>query len=110
MAENVNERVEPSAAAEEIYVELDDLDSGSLHIRGWARTAMPSAQRCGCRRATLFSDAAQGYQRKLAVDGGVLTTIPTPGHSRSANAAGAISDLNHSRGLAFQIAKISGEP
>ena len=34
-AENVNERVEPANAADEIYVGLDDLDSGNLHIRRW---------------------------------------------------------------------------
>jgi len=33
IVENVNERVEPSTAEEEIYVGLDDLDSGSLHSR-----------------------------------------------------------------------------
>ena len=33
IVENVNERVEPSTAAETIYVGLDDLDSGSLHSR-----------------------------------------------------------------------------
>ncbi len=35
VVENVNERVEPRTAAEEICVGLDDLDSGSLHIRRW---------------------------------------------------------------------------
>ena len=33
IVENVNERVEPSTAEEEIYVGLDDFDSGSLHSR-----------------------------------------------------------------------------
>jgi hypothetical protein len=37
VVENINERVEPSTAAEEIYVGLDDLDSGSLHIRRWGK-------------------------------------------------------------------------
>src|SRR5437868_7986858 len=37
VVENVNERVEPSTAAAEIYVGLDDLDSGSLHIRRWGK-------------------------------------------------------------------------
>jgi len=30
-ADSINERVEPSDAADEIYVGLDDLDPGSLH-------------------------------------------------------------------------------
>ena len=37
VVENVNERVEPADAAEEIYVGLDDLDSGSLHLRRWGK-------------------------------------------------------------------------
>ncbi len=32
-AESINVRVEPADASEEIYVGLDDLDSGCLHIR-----------------------------------------------------------------------------
>ncbi|MGI8601817.1 MAG: hypothetical protein ACR2OZ_02330, partial [Verrucomicrobiales bacterium] len=36
-AESVNVRVEPADAAEEVYVGLDDLDSGCLHIRRWGK-------------------------------------------------------------------------
>ncbi len=36
-AGSVNERVEPATAADEIYVGLDDLDSGALHIRRWGK-------------------------------------------------------------------------
>jgi len=34
-AESINEHVDPSDAAEKIYVGLDDLDSSNLHIRRW---------------------------------------------------------------------------
>ena len=36
-AESVNVRVEPAYAAEEVYVGLDDLDPGCLHIRRWGK-------------------------------------------------------------------------
>ncbi len=43
VVENVNERVEPADAAEEIYVGLDDLDSGSLQslVRGSFAARLP---------------------------------------------------------------------
>jgi hypothetical protein len=40
--ENVNEHVDPADAAKEIYVGLDDLDSGSLHIRRCGKGRDPS--------------------------------------------------------------------
>lgn len=59
VVENVNERVEPSTAAEEIYVGLDDLDSSSLHIRRWgngpcSRGDAGGLHPQGCLRAFLL--------------------------------------------------------
>ena len=36
-AQSINERVEPSEAAEDIYVGLEHLDPQSLHIRRWGK-------------------------------------------------------------------------
>ena len=36
-ADSANERVEPANAVDDIYVGLEDLDSGSLHIRRWGK-------------------------------------------------------------------------
>ena len=41
VVDNVNERVEPSDAGEDIYVGLDDLDSGNLHLVELAATCGP---------------------------------------------------------------------
>lgn len=65
--ENVNERVEPSAAAEAIYVGLDDLDSGSLHIRRWGKGSDVIGTKLGFRKGDVIFGRRRAYQRKLAV-------------------------------------------
>ena len=66
-AENVNERVEPSTAAEEIYVGLDDLDSGSLHIRRWGKGSDVIGTKLRFRKGDIIFGRRRAYQRKLAV-------------------------------------------
>ncbi|MGA3267316.1 MAG: restriction endonuclease subunit S [Verrucomicrobiota bacterium] len=66
-AESVNERVEPADAAEEIYVGLDDLDSGSLHIRRWGKGNDVIGTKLRFRKGEIIFGRRRAYQRKLAV-------------------------------------------
>jgi restriction endonuclease S subunit len=66
-AESVNERVEPSTAAEAIYVGLDDLDSGSLHIRRWGKGSDVIGTKLRFRKGDSIFGRRRAYQRKLAV-------------------------------------------
>ena len=66
-AESVNERVEPADAAAEIYVGLDDLDSGSLHIRRWGKGSDVIGTKLRFRKGDVIFGRRRAYQRKLAV-------------------------------------------
>ena len=66
-AESVNERVEPANAAEEIYVGLDDLDSGNLHIRRWGKGSDVIGTKLRFRKGNIIFGRRRAYQRKLAV-------------------------------------------
>jgi len=66
-AESVNQRVEPSEAAEEIYVGLDDLDSQNLHIRRWGKGSDVIGTKLRFRKGDIIFGRRRAYQRKLAV-------------------------------------------
>jgi len=66
-ADSINERVEPADAAEEIYVGLDDLDSGSLHIRRWGKGSDVIGTKLRFRKGDIIFGRRRAYQRKLAV-------------------------------------------
>ena len=66
-AENVNERVEPADAAEEIYVGLEHLDSGSLRIRRWGKGSDVIGTKLRFRQGDIIFGRRRAYQRKLAV-------------------------------------------
>ena len=66
-AESVNKRVEPADAASDIYVGLDDLDSGSLHIRRWGRGSDVIGTKLRFREGDIIFGRRRAYQRKLAV-------------------------------------------
>lgn len=66
-AVNVNERVEPVDAADEIYVGLDDLDPGSLHIRRWGKGSDVIGTKLRFRHGDIIFGRRRAYQRKLAV-------------------------------------------
>lgn len=66
-AENVNERVEPTEASEEIYVGLEHLDSGSLHIRRWGKGSDVIRTKLRFRKGDIIFGRRRAYQRKLAV-------------------------------------------
>jgi restriction endonuclease S subunit len=66
-ADSINERVEPVNAAEEIYVGLDDLDPGSLHIRRWGKGSDVIGTKLRFRKGDIIFGRRRAYQRKLAV-------------------------------------------
>jgi type I restriction enzyme M protein len=67
IADSINERVEPADAADEIYVGLDDLDPGSLHIRRWGKGSDVIGTKLRFRKGDIIFGRRRAYQRKLAV-------------------------------------------
>jgi type I restriction enzyme M protein len=66
-ADSVNERIEPSAAADEIYVGLDDLASDSLHIQRWGKGSDVIGTKLRFSKGDVIFGRRRAYQRKLAV-------------------------------------------
>ena len=66
-AESINERVEPADAAEEIYVGLDDMDSGSLHLSRWGKGSDVIGTKLRFCKGDIIFGRRRAYQRKLAV-------------------------------------------
>ena len=66
-ADSIGERVEPAGAADEIYVGLDDLDSGCLHIRRWGKGSDVIGTKLRFRKGDIIFGRRRAYQRKLAV-------------------------------------------
>jgi len=66
-ADSVDERIEPADAAEEIYVGLEHLDSGSLHIRRWGKGSDVIGTKLRFRKGDVIFGRRRAYQRKLAV-------------------------------------------
>lgn len=66
-ADSIGERIEPIDAAEEIYVGLDDLDSGSLHIRRWGKGSDVIGTKLRFQKGDIIFGRRRAYQRKLAV-------------------------------------------
>jgi type I restriction enzyme, S subunit len=66
-ADSINDRVEPANAAEAVYVGLDDLDSGSLHIRRWGKGSDVIGTKLRFRKSDIIFGRRRAYQRKLAV-------------------------------------------
>ncbi|PKN60887.1 MAG: hypothetical protein CVU53_00815 [Deltaproteobacteria bacterium HGW-Deltaproteobacteria-11] len=66
-AESINERVEPSEAAEDIYVGLEHLEKQSLHIRRWGKGSDVIGTKLRFRKGDIIFGRRRAYQRKLAV-------------------------------------------
>ncbi|MEK6321014.1 MAG: N-6 DNA methylase [Acidobacteriota bacterium] len=66
-AESVNERVEPADAADDNYVGLEHLDSGSLHIRRSGKGSDVIGTKLRFRKGDIIFGRRRAYQRKLAV-------------------------------------------
>ncbi len=66
-AESVNERVDPSAAGDEIYVGLEHLDPQDLHIRRWGKGSDVIGTKLRFQKGDVIFGRRRAYQRKLAV-------------------------------------------
>lgn len=66
-ADSIGERVEPATAAEEIYVGLDDLDSGNLHVQRWGKGSDVIGTKLRFQKGDIIFGRRRAYQRKLAV-------------------------------------------
>ena len=66
-AQSINERVEPSEAAEDIYVGLEHLDPQSLHIRRWGKGSDVIGTKLRFRNGDIIFGRRRAYQRKLTV-------------------------------------------
>lgn len=67
IVENVHERVEPTDAADEVYVGLEHLDSGCLHVRRSGKGSDVIGTKLRFRRGDVIFGRRRAYQRKLAV-------------------------------------------
>ncbi|MEI7636532.1 MAG: restriction endonuclease subunit S [Syntrophus sp. (in: bacteria)] len=66
-ADSINERVEPSEAAEDIYVGLEHLAPQNLHIRRWGKGSDVIGTKLRFRKGDIIFGRRRAYQRKLAV-------------------------------------------
>lgn len=66
-ARSINERVEPSEAAEDIYVGLEHLDPQNLHIRRWGKGSDVTGTKLRFQKGDIIFGRRRAYQRKLAV-------------------------------------------
>ncbi|MCX5825546.1 MAG: restriction endonuclease subunit S [Deltaproteobacteria bacterium] len=66
-ADSINERVEPSDAAEDIYVGLEHLDPQNLHIRCWGKGSDVIGTKLRFRKGDIIFGRRRAYQRKLTV-------------------------------------------
>ena len=66
-AENINVRVEPADAAEEVYVGLEHLDPGDLRISRWGKGSDVTGTKLRFQRGDVIFGRRRAYQRKLAV-------------------------------------------
>jgi restriction endonuclease S subunit len=66
-AKSINERVDPSEAAEDVYVGLEHLDPESLHIRRWGKGSDVIGTKLRFQKGDNIFGRRRAYQRKLAV-------------------------------------------
>jgi len=67
IAENVAVRVDPAKAETEIYVGLEHLDPGTLHLRRWGRPSDVTGQKLVFKKGDVIFGRRRAYQRKLAI-------------------------------------------
>ncbi len=65
-AQSINERVDPSDAAEDVYVGLEHLDPESLHIRRWGKGSDVIGTKLRFQKGDIIFGRRRAYQRKLA--------------------------------------------
>lgn len=66
-AQSINERIDPSEAAEDVYVGLEHLDPESLRIRRWGKGSDVIGTKLRFQKGDIIFGRRRAYQRKLAV-------------------------------------------
>lgn len=67
IADNIAERVDPANAATDIYVGLEHLDPGTIHLRQWGHPSDVTGQKLVFKKGDVIFGRRRAYQRKLAV-------------------------------------------
>lgn len=67
IAHNVAVRVDPADAKTEVYVGLEHLDPGTLHLRQWGHPSDVTGQKLAFKKGDVIFGRRRAYQRKLAV-------------------------------------------
>jgi len=67
IAENVAVRVNPADAKTDIYVGLEHLDPGTLHLRQWGQPSDVTGQKLAFKKGDVIFGRRRAYQRKMAV-------------------------------------------
>lgn len=67
IAQNVAVRVDPAEAKTDIYVGLEHLDPGTIHLRQWGHPSDVTGQKLAFKKGDVIFGRRRAYQRKLAV-------------------------------------------
>ena len=65
--ENIAVRIDPADAETDIYVGLEHLDPGTLHLREWGHPTDVKGQKLAFKKGDVIFGRRRAYQRKLAV-------------------------------------------
>lgn len=65
--QNIAVRVDPSDAETNIYVGLEHLDPGTLHLSEWGHPSDVKGQKLAFKKGDVIFGRRRAYQRKLAV-------------------------------------------
>lgn len=67
IAQNIADRVDPANAETDIYVGLEHLEPGTLHLRQWGHPSDVTGQKLAFKKSDVIFGRRRAYQRKLAV-------------------------------------------
>ena len=67
IAENVTVRVDPANAETDVYVGLEHLEPGTIHLRQWGHPSDVTGQKLAFKKGDVIFGRRRAYQRKLAV-------------------------------------------
>lgn len=67
ISQNVAVRVDPADAKTDVYVGLEHLDPGTIHLRQWGHPSDVTGQKLVFKKGDVIFGRRRAYQRKLAV-------------------------------------------
>lgn len=67
IAQNVAVRVDPADAKTDVYVGLEHLDPGTIHLRQWGHPSDVTGQKLAFKKGDVIFGRRRAYQRKLAL-------------------------------------------